>query len=188
MSIRQFIAQKAAEQKAKAEADRIAREQAEQQAREKAELAKQQRQKEVEELREKIKNSPLMAGLMLELQKESWILCKQDASETGRREFAFSADGIQIEWTQIREETHESYNRLGMVRYDSEWIRDSIAKIAYSYTKSGYAPLGAYKSLSANDVLHYWREEWENRMKELVPGISIAWDHYYLPTPSRNAF
>ena len=180
---------KSKEERAAEEAERQAEQKRKEEERKAEEAQKEaQRKVDLDELKEKLKQSPLMAALMLQLESEPWTLARQSGDDYGRRDFEFTPDGLSIIYSDFYQVEKEWYDKIGLVHYDTEWKKKIVAQVAYSYTKSGYAPLSAYKSIPAEDVLTYWKFEWEDRMKKRVPGIRINYDYYKLPAPTKQAF
>lgn len=141
------------------------------------------------DLKARLKQSPLMDALMAQLEKEHpWVFCRQGSDDFGSRYFEFTEDTIHIEVYTYREVEDVRYDKFGLVHYDTRFEKIELAQVTYSYTKSGYAPLSSYKSLSTSTVLHHWKQEWIARMKERIPQIKFSDDSYTLPVPTKQAF
>ena len=148
-----------------------------------------QRAADFAELVERLKKSSLMDALMLQLECDPWVFTRQGLDDDGFRHVSFSVDGFSITQSRMCPKESTRIGKYGIVHYETTWEKEIVNQVAYSYIKSGYAPLSSYKSLSVNDVLFCWQEEWKNRMKKRVSGINVSgFERYILPMPTEQAF
>ena len=134
-------------------------------------LRKEEQAKET--LRAKLANSPLLISLI------DTILTR---AENGDEWIRYShGDTFEIRWVKYTEEI-VGYNSWGIAQYEKK--ENVLHSLAYSYTKSGYKPLGLYTdpatgvTLSSYTVRTIWADVLHDRMKELMPGCDFR-DAFY---------
>ena len=145
------------------------------------------------ELREKMAASPVINMIFTELAGEEFAFCRQGTEDDGRRRVILSADIFEVKWAKVRQE-YVGSNSLGIAK--TEPVEVIFGRAAYSYTKSGYAPLSAYQSrgvtIPQHEVIQLWTVEIQNRFKQMIPKCSFEGTKngffYTLPQPERQMF
>ena len=125
-------------------------------------------------LREKMAASPVMDMIFQELMTEDWAVCRQGTEDNGKRKVILTDDVFAVKWSKMQTK-YVGSNSWGFAQYEDEEV--FFGRVAYSYTKSGYAPLAAYESdgitIPQQQVIKLWASEIQNRMKQLFPGCSF---------------
>lgn len=197
MGIKDFFAK----QKEKAAQEQAAREQ--RQAAERERKAEEQRMLNEKtaatekELRTRMSASPILDMIINELTKEAWAWNRQGVEDDGVRTVALTADIFEVKWSYGRmEQRFLGSNKLGLPIVEEEWVEDVYERVAYSYTKSGYAPLTSFTGqvvIPLERVIQLWGEEVQGRIRKQIPNCYFNKTEkpgftYKLPEPNRSLF
>lgn len=147
-----------------------------------------------ENLKKRIESSPIIDALFAEFAKHDWILRRQSAEDKGEREVCVTNDTISIKWFSMHYSSRVvGQDKWGVNIYKSNMTEEVHGHVAYSFTKSGYAPLDGYlerevfAEVITNRIeaaVQYTYSSSNNKLGE----HDSSYRTYTLPAPTQRTF